>query len=932
MRLLRTIFSFFFIFGTIAAYSQSGKVSIETDSAMVAANGEMRSLMVRIENNTAISQDLHLVSKADDGIRILNAKAVVKINPGEKLFVPFKIFIEKRQPAGSSVISLQLQDASEKTVATWETLLTVEPKRLLRISANEPQVLIYRVGDSLKISTQVTNGGNQTEQAEIFATFPQYLGSETVLKKKVTLQPFTSQKVEFSRIVDRDLLRMEIFTVNVAGTNSNKEFFGNAMVMVQNALGNRRYIDPQLHNTYRRASENHISWTTSNPFEQYSASHNIDLRSEVSVGDTNAIFNINGTYWPTLDTKMLFQNTWLKLEHKQFGLQVGNLNSSDLEINLNGRGAQLSYTPDAAGKTMITTGAVEKSYNIFDPIRLNNFPRGYSAFAKSVHSLGENEKLDGEVVLDTDPFQKSFILKSGYEFNNRKDTSYDIDAGYGYTRSSRDAGDTKSSVSLGFNYRKSWDKYAFSSSNYYSSGYYPGIKRGSTVSEHRISRTFEKFSLYGGYSLNIYNPKNIEPLYQFNSLTERHRAEAGSNFTLGKRISVNMVSQLSGEESDVFLGDAYAQVPVKFNSATLSAALNYSTTDNRNRFTLAHAQGFSQYEGRIEAQHIYSFQANWHRGNFMLSANYQHGNFLLYEGSRNGVLTSDSEKFSAIANYRLSLLNNRFNLNLTTLANLDSQTGNSVSLSSHFDYRLLRTTKIFGSYNYNRYSRGGFDTGNSYYQFGISQDLPRIGDESVKYRNGMIKVFTFYDLNNNNLYDAETDKPARGAKVKINNTIFIADEDGNIRYRKVPYGEYIVKPAETDWYGDTTKADLQQKEILIILALEKTGVMRGTVEYEKTSRIQYEVQERLAGIPVLFRNSLGKTFTFYTNDQGAYNAYLPLGSYEVFLDSQVLQRNVYVEHNLQAAVAEESGVTVIDKFLLKVREKKVEIKRFGIAE
>src|SRR5690606_34432970 len=153
-------------------------------------------------------------------------------------------------------------------------------------------------------------GGNQSEQAEIFATFPQYLGSETVLKKKVTLQPFTSKKVEFSRIVDRDLLRMEIFTVNVAGTNSNKEFFGNAMVMVQNALGNRRYIDPQLHNTYRRASENHISWTASNPFEQYSASHNIDLRSEVSVGDTNAIFNINGTYWPTLDTKMLFQNTW----------------------------------------------------------------------------------------------------------------------------------------------------------------------------------------------------------------------------------------------------------------------------------------------------------------------------------------------------------------------------------------------------------------------------------------------------------------------------------------------------------------------------------------------------------------------------------------------------------------------------------------------
>src|SRR5690606_10431250 len=214
-----------------------------------------------------------------------------------------------------------------------------------------------------------------------------------------------------------------------------------------------------------------------------------------------------------------------------------------------------------------------------------------------------------------------------------------------------------------------------------------------------------------------------------------------------KKIAVNMVSQLSTEQSDVFLGDNYSQVPVQFNSATVSAALNYSTADNKNRFTLSHAQGFSHYKERIEPQHIYSFQANWHRGSFMLSANYQQGNFLLYEGNPNGVLTADSEKFSAIATYRLSLLNTKFNLNLTALANLDSQTGNSVSLNSNFDYRLFRATKIFASYNYDRYSRDGFNSGNSYYQLGVTQDLPRIGDETVKYKNGMIKVFTFYDLN-----------------------------------------------------------------------------------------------------------------------------------------------------------------------------------------
>lgn len=926
---VRTILSFLLLFGTVLAFSQRGAVTIKSDSAIVAANGEMRSLLVQIENQTEISQDLVLVAQANKGVRLLNPQTPITIAPKEKVFVSFKIFIEKSLPAGSSVIKLQLQDALQKTVATHDIILTVEAKRQLRITANQPQVMIYRAGDSLKISTQVTNEGNQAEEAEIYATFPQYLGSETVLKKKVTLQAFTSQKVEFSKIIDRDLLRMEIFTVNIAGTNGNKEFFGNAMVMVQNALGNRRYIDPLQNNYYRRSSNNSISWSTSNPFDQFSASHQIDLRSQVNLGNTKATVNLNGTYWPNLNTSMLFQNTWLKLERNNFGLQVGNLNSSDLEISLNGRGALFSYQPGVANKTTVSTGFVEKSYNIFDPIQLNNFPRGYSAFAKSTHNIAEHKILDGEVVIDTDPFQKSLIIKSGYTFNNLKDEAYEIDLGYGHTRSITDTDRTESSGSVGFNYRKSWKKYAFSSTNYYSGGYYPGIKRGSTVLEQRLNRTFEKLSLYGAYSLNIYNPKNIEPLYQFNSLSERHRAELGSNFTIAKRVGVNMISQFSTEKSDVFLGDTYSRVPVEFNSATVSATLNYITADNKNRFTLSHAQGLSYFRDTTDPKHIYSFQVNWNHKDFMLSTNYQHGNFMLYEGNRNGVLDADTEKLSAIVSYRISLLDKKLNMNLSTIANLDTQFGNSFAFNGNFDYRLFRTTKIFGNYNYNRYSSDGFTTGNGYYQMGVSQDLPVIGDETVKYSNGTLKIFTFYDLNNNNTYEPEIDKPARGIKVKINNTIFVSGDDGNIKYRKVPYGEYKVKSAENDWYGEANKIDLEQKEIFLTLPLEKTSILKGKVVYEKTTKIQYAVQEYLAGIPILFRNTAGKTFTFYTGAQGEYSAYIPVGSYQVSLDSQVLQKNVYIDENIRTVEAQQNTVKVIDNFLLKVKEKKVELKKFG---
>src|SRR5690606_25993254 len=157
----------------------------------------------------------------------------------------------------------------------------------------------------------------------------------------------------------------------------------------------------------------------------------------------------------------------------------------------------------------LTAGAVEKSYNLFDPFTKPSL--GYAAFATTTYGLDENKTVNSQVIIDTDPFQKGFIFKNGYEFNNSKDTDYSIDIGYGYARSAADKEVAESSLFLGFNYNKKWDRYVFSSNNYYGSGYYPGLKRGSTVFEQRLSRNFEKLSLYAGYSLNIFEPRNIDP-------------------------------------------------------------------------------------------------------------------------------------------------------------------------------------------------------------------------------------------------------------------------------------------------------------------------------------------------------------------------------------------------------------------------------------
>ncbi|QFG52444.1 hypothetical protein F7R58_02330 [Chryseobacterium sp.] len=932
MLTLRNVFRFFFVLFPLLLFSQAGKVLIKTDTAVVVANGEMRSLMVQISNGTATAKNLKLSIKAPEGVRLLNPGTTVNSEAGENLFIPVKIFIEKKLPAGNSPVSLWLQDAAGKIVASCETVLKVEARRQLRIFSDEPQILIYRVGDSLNISTQVSNGGNRTEEAEIYASFPQGIGNELILRKKVILAPFSSQKVEFSRIIDREMLRMEVFTVNVAVTDASKEFFGNTMVTVQNALGNRRYVDPAQNPFYRGIENNYISWSSNNPFDQISASHMLNLHSTVNIGNTKAIVNMNGTFWPTLDTKMMFQNTWLKLEHNEFSMHLGNINDNNMEITLNGRGSQLTFTPSPETGTAISAGVVEKSFNLFEPVRVNNFPRGYSAFARANYALNGYQSLDGEAIWDTDIFQRSFILKTGYTYSNKKDKSFDVDLGYGYARSVSHSDVAEPSLSAGLNYRKNWKNYSFTSSNSYSSGYYPGIRRGSTVLEQRLFRSFDKFTLYGAYGLNHYNPKNIDPLYQFSSFSERHRIELGSSFRYSRKMDISLLSQTSTENSEVFLGEVFARTAIKFESATAGITLNYATDDQKNRFTLSHTQGISYYRGITEPSHIYNLQAGWHHRNLLISGNYQKGNFLLYEGNRNGKISDGNERLSAVASYRSVLLNNKLNLNFNAMANLDRQSGKSLALSSNADYRIFRTTRIFGSFSYSYYSSGAHGNKNIFYQAGISQDLPTIGDEPVKYKNGTIRMFTFFDHNNNGTYDPGIDQPANGVKVRINNILFMAAEDGYVKYRKLPFGKYVIKSNENEWYSEIQEVDLQQKEEFITLPLVKTGVLKGKITYEKTGKFQYEVQEHLAGIPVLFRSTTGKTFTFYSNALGEYSAYLPLGRYQVSLESQAFQKNVYTESSFNDVIVEASTTKSLEDFLLKVREKKVEIKRFGTAE
>src|SRR5690606_31863430 len=117
---------------------------------------------------------------------------------------------------------------------------------------------------------------------------------------------------------------------------------------------------------------------------------------------------------------------------------------------------------------------------------------------------------------------------------------------------------------------------------------------------------------------------------------------------------------------------------------------------------------------------------------------------------------------------------------------------------------------------------------------------------------------------------------------------------GYVTYRRVPYGNYDVKTADTEWFAPAQHIQVEHKNALLTIPLARTGIIKGQVRYETTTKSQYDIPVYLAGTPVNFTDAHEKKYTFYTDAEGNYTAFVPLGNYRISIDSSVLQKNVYI--------------------------------------
>lgn len=912
-------------------YGQSSNLSgitLKTDNEIAASNETLLSLVTSLKNNTTtpfagtleIDSDIHLNRVNPGPIKIM-------LEAGASSFLPIKIWVDKQHAAGNSTVTFRLLDSQKQLIQSTTTVINVSSKRQLRVLSDDAQLMMRQIGDSIRVNTRVYNNGNQIEKIKLTASFPKMQFQNTLLHKEIELKPFSDTIVQFSKIIDQELMSLEYFTVNVAALDQNNDFIGNAITIVQNASGDRRYINP-TNNGYSNDfwNDNKITLSTRD-LTGNNPSYSIYGKNEIQLNKGKLALSLDGTQWHKTSELPLFTNTWIQYEAHGKGIQLGNLQENDLEINLSGRGVKV-YTANDERTKELQLGFMDKSYNLISSSPWST--QGIAGFAKNKFTLSEKTELYSSFIFDRSYGIDSYLLMNNLVWTANSNWKYDFRFGQGLTGASLTEYSLpyKPSIAIGANLQGRTGSYHFSSTNFYSSGYYPGIRKGALLLDERITKNFERSMMWIGVNFYNYNPDFIDPLIYYKNNSENFRAELGINFSLPAQFRLSFIPQVNFENGRYLTLNTSTYQNLSYRSTTINETASWSSKNHQHQVFLSLFQGVAQYPFSTDNKFIHKTQLSWSYQGFQLSAFIQEGNFILAEGLYNSFDSDEKvNRFSVMPSYRKSFWNDRLTIQLNGLYNYDSFSGKSYMLAGMTEWKAFKKTSFFVSLNQYHYQNKSFQTHNTFLQAGITQTLPNSAT-TTNTKKGTIQIFCFYDRNTNGVYD-DGDEPAVDRIVMINQSAFVAQKDGTVKYRAVPYGAYHISVKGKNWMAKEYDLNLVSKTLELSIPLQETGNVRGKFEYIYDAKLQYEVSGVRSGLAVTLTNQQGQIFTFKTNDQGEFIAYLPIGIYQLQIDLSQLPKNVYTEEESRSIIVSKGQSQIIDPLILKVKERKIEIKRFG---
>ena len=908
---------FLFCSVTVSRAQDSQIIFLPSVTAINSSNEDLIDLTVKIVNkkSTTISGivdvnipgSLNLISKN---------KIQISLLPGDSMFVPVKIFVTKRAASGKDhLIRILLSDSGNTILATAETTLRVYIKRNVNMFALVTNILLDPESDSIKIPIRVTNPGNTAQKITLINRYPSIFQDDAFhTTLQFTIQPSADTLITFVKPVVKKMLNSEGFDVTFSGLYENGDIFGMAYIKVQSARNERAYRDESLGDSYNL---NSITVSSQSMFSA-NQSYLMTGRGNLELPKGMLGYNLDLTTWKNSYSPPMARNTFVSYSNQKFGLMAGNINKN-LDINLSGRGASFTLN-DTSSNNSYEAGFIDGNSNLLGNKQNTFFPVGNAGWGTFTHTA-KNWELASSAIYELNPVlnSRSGILTNNFTFTKLKEISAMATVSGGYTTEYENGNKTEPSFAGGLSINGTLKKLVINSQNYFSSGYYPGLRRGAISFAERITWLRESSNVWAGIDYNHYAPKTLSAFQSFLPVFSAMRAEIGISGTLFKKLNLSFAPVYTKESNNSFKFQAQPEEQHSLEAWNVNNSFNYPIS-SKQYLSINTETGI--YSSSFDGSKRFHFRSNlnYRSGMFNLSSTVQVGTFYIGEAANNFLRNVSSPRLiNIIPSIQKSFFRNKLRTE-TGLAFINSSAfGNSFYLTGRAEYDITLKTAIYSSINHNRYG----DYNLSIIEMGVTQklSLPKVGAQISD-----LEVFVFKDTNQNSVFD-EGDVKASGHLLYINNVAFITSPNGIVEYKKLPYENYRISLTNIKgWYAGDLNVKLDQKKKRLNIALKRTGTIKGTLSFSFND-FSYEINRNLQGIPVIATDENNVKHITKTNSEGQYVFYLPIGRYAISVDSSNLPPEVEVEKKPDTfQLNSESPQNVNIKLAVKAR--KIETKKF----
>lgn len=927
----RILFLSPFIFLLLACLPSAGRAQGSeqillriADSMPEVMNEALEDVTIEIDNTAGsdFTGILHLY--CGKGARVATKQDIpVSVAAGKRLFVPAKVYIGATTPAGNIPYSAVLSDGRRTRIATAAAQLHLAGSRVMRASLTQPDIIMSATGSTLRIPVLVSNRGNISQTVDIVLAYPPELQDRVNKSIRLEVPPFRDTLLYFERRVSRAMVKMSAVNISLYGVYNGGDYFSIASATVQSIKSRKKFSNTRSVNNFG-TNLNSISLGIQNAFSS-NESYSLQSKGDYALNrQLSLAYSVNLFRWKSSGMPTLVNDTWLELRYKGAGIRGGNIVQNG-EMSYSGRGVEAYVYLDSQQHYKVYTGYIDKSFNLL------NTAGGSASFGRAAWAgfLQQTTRFRNNTMLsyDEDKYTRTrnMILVNEGLWRISDFLLAGFKTGFANSNPDSDTLQSRQSYSLNASISGSLTKaLSMSSDNLYASGYYPGSRRGTFSLNERLSLRMGQFTLSGGYMYT-----NLQPQYlRSGNLAIRNNnrsstAEMALSAAMGS-VTLFMAPQYYREEGNWY--DATNTLNSTLDAVRLSASISYAGIAIRQNLMLRTDIG--RYRTGFQPEQRWQFRANltYNLGFFRLSANVQKGNFYLSEAFQEhaGSTRRSDLRINIAPTVTASFFNNRLKADAGVTYYKDYFISSILYNGALNLY--LNTTRIFATVQYNTFSQAS-----SYrnVQLGITQLLPQSGKDNIS-NKGSLHIQVYYDVNGNSQYDTG-DSLAAGYIASVNKTLLMADNNGQMVYSKLPAGNYkIYFPIQKGWYGrDQSVVLLEKQSATVTVPLRQTGTLTGSIRYEYNELLSYSTEKDVFGQTIRATDADGKIFEGKTDDNGAYQLYLPTGSYMVTVDGLPEQIEVTATGQQQPVSVLSGQITGNVDFILKVKQRKVEVKKFG---